>query len=262
MEYKRNRPSRGATIKPIAEDMLPSEERLEAFRSGLLSWFEQHGRPYPWRNRSATTYEKIIAEVLLQRTQAGSVARFFRGFVRRFPSWAVLSTATEEELGEYLKAIGLWRRRAASIRLLAGEMAGRRGRFPRTREEVQALPGVGQYIANSILLFCHREAQPLLDVNMARVLERYFQPRKLADIRDDPYLQALARAVVSGEDPVAMNWAILDHAALVCKQRTPLCETCPVAAGCRYFLERAGLEPPVANVGTSQAAAEQRRQAA
>ena len=114
-------------------------------------------------------------------------------------------------------------------------MDARNGRFPKSREEIQKLPGVGQYIANSIELLCHGKAKPLLDVNMARVLERFFGPRKLADIRYDPYLQKLAHKVVDVEDPVRMNWAILDFAALVCKTRNPLCETCPVAKNCIYF---------------------------
>jgi A/G-specific adenine glycosylase len=209
-----------------------TEERIRTFRDRLLEWFQAHRRRFPWRNRSASPYEKIVAEILLQRTQADTVARFFRGFLRRFPSWSSLAEASEEEIGEFLRPVGLWRRRAASLKLLAAEMAQRRGRFPADRDQLERLPGVGQYIANSVLLFCHGEAQPLLDTNMARVLERYFGPRKLADIRDDPYLQALSRRVIDSDDPISLNWAILDHAALVCKIRRPLCDTCPLAPDC------------------------------
>jgi hypothetical protein len=59
----------------------------------------------------------------------------------------------------------------------------------------------GQYIANAVLLLCHGEPQPLLDVNMARVLERVFGPKKLADIRYDPYLQQLAMRIVQCKKP-------------------------------------------------------------
>ena len=107
------------------------------------------------------------------------------------------------------------------------------GSFTKSRRKIEALPGVGQYIANAILMFCHGEPQPLLDTNMARVLERYFGPRKLADIRYDPYLQDLSRKVVNGNNPHIINWAILDFAALVCKIRSPLCESCPLARKCR-----------------------------
>lgn len=142
--------------------------------------------------------------------------------------------ATEVDLQQYLQPLGLWRRRAASLEKLANEMAKRRGKFPERREEIEQLPNVGQYIANAILLFCHGDPQPLLDVNMARVLERFFGPRKLADIRYDPYLQSLAKAVVSSKNPHVINWAILDHATLICKISTPLCTVCPVVLRCKF----------------------------
>lgn len=213
---------------------LPAAKEIAWFRRKLLSWFRSNGRTFPWREESAGDYVKIVSEVLLQRTRAEVVAAFLPNFIERFPSWDRLAIATEDDLRQYLQPIGLWRRRAASLEKLAGEMAKRGGLFPRTREEIEQLPNVGQYIANAILLFCHREPQPLLDVNMARVLERFFGPRKLADIRYDPYLQSLAKAVVSSKNPAAINWAILDHATLICKISNPLCHTCPVVDQCQF----------------------------
>ena len=93
---------------------------------------------------------------------------------------------------------------------------------------------MGQYVARAILLFCHGQPEPLLDTNMARVLERYFGPRQLADIRHDPYLQELSRRVVAAGDPVVINWAILDLGAMVCKPRTPECNACPLKRGCQF----------------------------
>jgi A/G-specific adenine glycosylase len=113
-------------------------------------------------------------------------------------------------------------------------MIKRNGRFPKERMDVEALPGVGQYIANAVLLFCHGMPQPLLDANMARVLERVFGSRKLADIRYDPYLQGLAKKVVECEDAGKINWAILDLAGAVCLQRKPRCTECPLEFMCRY----------------------------
>ncbi len=72
--------------------------------------------------------------------------------------------------------------------------------LPSTRDELQALPGVGQYIASALLTVCFGRREPLLDENMARVLERFFGPRHLADIRFDPYLQQLSRMVLPAND--------------------------------------------------------------
>ena len=233
--------------KPLAasaqgQQHLPSERELDRFRQSLLRWFRRNGRPFPWRAKSAGSYVRVISEILLQRTQADRVNEFFREFIKAYPSWRHLADATEVQLQQVLQPLGLWRRRAASILALAREMKNRRGRFPGSRETVEALPGVGQYIANAILLLCHEQPQPLLDVNMARVLERNFGPRKLVDIRYDPHLQALAAKVLSRGSATSLNWAILDLAGLLCLRREPLCEQCPLVSSCQFGRTRAKVE--------------------
>jgi|SRR6185369_14205621 len=221
-------------LAPPPNLKLPKKSQVKWFQARLLRWGALHGRQFPWRKRSANNYTRIVSEVLLQRTRADVVARFLPSFLADYPSWTVLAKARRTELRKYLQPIGLWRQRSASLKNLAVEVARRHGSFPRNREEIEALPNVGQYIANAILLFCHNEAQPLLDVNMARVVERFFGPRRLVDIRDDPYLQILCKAIVRSPDPVAINWAILDHATLVCKRSKPICCECPLVSRCKF----------------------------
>lgn len=211
---------------------LPDSRRVAAFRRGLLRWYAAEGRHFPWRSRSATNYQRIISEVLLQRTRAGTVASFFPRFIRSWPSWRQLALAKRRQLETALLPIGLQKRRAQSILALARAMSLRRGRFPDSRPHIEALPGVGQYIANAVELFVHGRPMPLLDVNMSRLLERYFGPRQLADIRFDPYLQRLAALIVRGDEASKLNWGVLDFAASVCTIQTPSCYKCPLRSGC------------------------------
>jgi len=111
-------------------------------------------------------------------------------------------------------------------------MTDRNGRFPKDRDAIEALPGIGQYIANAVMLFCHGQSRPLLDVNMARVLERVFGPRKLVDIRHDPYLQELASRVARCKNSAKLNWAILDLGATICLAKNPRCRECPLVSMC------------------------------
>jgi A/G-specific adenine glycosylase len=215
--------------------MFRNNRNIPWFREKVSRWYSKGGRKFPWRNKSASKYQIIISEVLLQRTQAETVSRFYPQFIKKFPSWEFLAKAKKKDLQNFLKPIGLWRQRANAIKNLSTEMAKRNGRFPKTREEIEKIPAVGQYIANAILMFCHEQPQPLLDVNMARVLERFFGPRKLADIRYDPYLQQLAMDVLPKRRFREFNWAILDFASLVCKPQKPLCNECCLNKRCRYF---------------------------
>ena len=207
------------------------------FRMDVLKWYRSHGRTFPWRDSSISDYEKVLAEILLQRTRAETVAQHYSDIVNRFPSWSALANANKSDLIEALRPLGLWRQKTTTLKNLAMELVRLRQTLPRQREDVEKLPGVGQYIANSIMLLCHNEAEALLDGNMARVIERYFQPRKLKDIRYDPFLQCVSRKLVNCEESIAVNWAILDLAAAVCVVRSPKCNVCPMARHCNYVRE-------------------------
>lgn len=218
----------------IKARLLSDDHRISAFQQLILGWYRRNGRTFPWRSPSVSRYAQVVSEILLQRTRAQTVAKFFPHFIKRFPGWNQLALATQAELRLFLEPIGLWRRRAASLRELAKEMQARRGRFPTARTEIEALPGIGQYVASAAMVFYHGGREPLLDVNMARVLERCFAPRSLADIRYDPWLQALARSVVNHRRAREINWAVLDLAATTCIARKPRCEACPLQVCCRY----------------------------
>lgn len=212
-----------------------SNSQIEYFQNKILEWYSENGRHFPWRNPSATNYEKIISEVLLQRTKAETVAKFFPTFLKKYPSWRQLGNATEAELKETLKPLGLYNQRGSRLYNLAQEMKKRNGRFPDSRDMVEEISMMGQYITNAYELFILNKPSPLIDVNMARVLERYFGPRKLADIRYDPYLQELSKEVVEHQNAKKINWAILDFAANVCKKRTPICNNCKLKTFCNYL---------------------------
>lgn len=210
-------------------------ENIKELQDKLLEWFAKNGRKFPWRNKGLTNYQIVIAETLLQRTKAETIAKFYKPFVKEFPNWKSLLNADINKLEEYLRPVGLYRQRAKRLQSLATEMVKRNGKLPKDRKELESIPFLGQYIANSIELIIFKQPSPLIDVNMARVLERYFGERKLADIRYDPYLQKLCYRVVNHPNPKAINWAILDFAALVCKAPKPLCSICPISDKCNYF---------------------------
>lgn len=223
-------------ISALPESALPSRRRIADIQRRLLKWFIENDRRYQWRRPSATKYQRVIAEVLLQRTKADVVAQIFSGFVAKYPSWSSLAKASEQELEEQLRPLGLWKRRSISMKALAVALARSRGRYPKDRASVEELPGVGQYICNAILMFDQGVCAPLLDVNLARVLERLFGPRRLADIRYDPFLQRISSRIVEHTNPALINWAFLDHAALICTIRTPKCTVCPLKRSCCYYV--------------------------
>jgi A/G-specific adenine glycosylase len=210
-------------------------KKICGFQSILLYWYKQNGRRFPWRKKNLTHYQLILAEALLQRTKAETVARFYDNFIREFPNWVSISKAKLVKIENRLKPIGLFKQRAKRLKKLAAEMVSRNGRLPRSRLELEKIPFLGQYIANAIELTIFNMRSPLIDVNMARLLERFFGERKMSDIRYDPYLQKLSHNVVNHPMTKEMNWAILDFASTICKARNPLHGNCPLNKKCSYY---------------------------
>lgn len=212
-----------------------TNKKIKFFQDNIIEWYKINGRKFPWRNKGLTQYQLVIAETLLQRTKAETVSKFYKQFIKDFPNWIALANANTLDIEEYLKPIGLYKQRSKRLKGLALEMVKRKGRLPRDRAELESIPFMGQYTANAVELVVFNQPSPLIDVNMARVLERYFGKRKMADIRYDPYLQKLSYKVVNHENAKEINWAILDFAAIVCKARNPLHHICPLRKNCNFM---------------------------
>jgi len=123
------------------------KNKIKYFKTKLLNWFYENRRQFPWRDECRSCYEIIIAEILLQRTKAETVSKIYLSFLDRFDSWESLAKATEEEIEEYLKPLGLWRQKAQRIKALASEVI-KVGNLPKNREKLETYPMMGQYIVN------------------------------------------------------------------------------------------------------------------
>jgi A/G-specific adenine glycosylase len=215
---------------------LSSDSKIQDFQELILKWFSTNSRDFPWRKKSISKYQIIISEILLQRTKAETAAKFYPKFIKKYPSWKQLGEASQIELQQAFKPIGLYIQRGNRLFALAQEMKKRKGLLPKNREEIEEIPMMGQYLSNAYELFVLNRPSPLLDVNMARVLERYFGKRQLSDIRFDPYLQDLSHKLVNHPNSKELNWAILDLGALICTNRHPLCFKCPLNVQCKHNL--------------------------
>ncbi len=210
---------------------LPGDERVIWLRGQLLSWFERCGRTFSWREAGRNAYEVVVAEILLQRTTAGAVAQAYIPFLARYPSWTALGQAPQEELWQALRPLGLWRQKADVLLSLARTVEETGGALPASRRELERFKGVGQYTASAVLSVVYGQAEPLVDVNTARVLGRFFGFRPLPKV-GDPHLHGFARCLTVGEKSLTVSWAVLDFGALVCRARYPLCQRCPLSGSC------------------------------
>ncbi len=208
-------------------------ERIRWLRRRLLSWFVCNGR-FLWREPDRAPYEVVVAEVLLQRTTTVEVARAYPGFIEHFPSWTSLAQAPLECLEIVLRPLGLWRQKTLAFQSLAQSIVANGGVVPSSRAELERLRGIGPYTASAVLAIVYGRAEPLLDVNMARLLGRFLASPEHTEARSRRMLHALALRLVRSKRSLAVNWAALDFGALVCCARQPRCPECVLRTRCQY----------------------------
>ena len=227
----------GRTREASCELASEAVECIPWLRRRLLSWFERNGRSFPWRDPGRTPYEVVVAEILLQRTTAAGVARAYSVFIERYPSWAALLQAPLNGLESALRPLGLWRQKALVFHHLAESIEERGGAIPRTRAELERLRGIGPYTASAVLAIVYGRAEPLLDVNTARLLGRFLGSPGHTEAGSKRSLNAFALRLVSGKRCLEINWAVLDFGALVCRARRPRCPECPLRTRCRFLIQ-------------------------
>src|SRR3954471_23332049 len=208
------------------------------FARRLLRWYERARRDLPSRAVGADgrpdPYHVLVSEAMLQQTQVATVIPYFNRFVARFPTFADLAAADEQEVLRLWQGLGYYSRarnlRAAARRVV--EEFG--GRLPRDVEQLRSLPGIGRYTAGAIASIAFGRRAPILDGNVVRVLCR--TDRVTADPREkgtQTVLWARAEAILPKSRLGDFNSALMELGALVCTPRAPQCLICPVREHCR-----------------------------
>jgi endonuclease-3 len=132
---------------------------------------------------------------------------------------------------ELIKTIGLFRMKAKNVVALSMKLvAEHNSEVPRTREALEALPGVGRKTANVVLNIAFGEPTIAVDTHIFRVGNR----TGLAPGRNPFEVETKLEAVVPDQyKRHAHHWLIL-HGRYVCVARKPLCENCIIADLCKW----------------------------
>jgi A/G-specific adenine glycosylase len=179
-----------------------------------------------------------VAEVLLQQTRVAQAAPYFERFVRAFPTARALARAPLPRVLKVWQGAGYYAR-AHHLRAAAQQIVRERhGRLPATVPELEALPGVGPYIARAVAAIAFGEPCVALEANGRRVAARW--TRDEGDVRDPTVGARLAKAlekILPRSDPGAFNEAVMELGETVCRPARPHCPACPVPFACRAYRE-------------------------
>jgi endonuclease-3 len=203
-------------------------------RAEVFEFFRRlaEANPSPTTELNFTNpYTLLVAVVLSAQATDASVNIACKPLFARIRTPQQMVELGEDALRDAIKAIGLFNTKAKNVIALSQALIDRfGGEVPRTREELQSLPGVGRKTANVVLNTAWGEETFAVDTHVFRVCNR----TGLAPGKNVDEVEAkLEKIVPQPFRRDAHHWLIL-HGRYTCKARLPECWRCPVIDLCRY----------------------------
>jgi endonuclease-3 len=188
--------------------------------------------PKPQTELEYTTPFELLIAVLLsaQATDVGVNKATRKLYPVANTPQAMLDLGVDE-LMDYIKTIGLYKTKAknviATCQILVDKYGGE---VPRTREELEELPGVGRKTANVVLNTAFGELAMAVDTHIFRVSNRTgIAPGKNVDIVEQKLMKFVPKEFLLD----AHHWLIL-HGRYICTARNPKCWNCLIADLCEF----------------------------
>lgn len=206
--------------------MAVSIGKRHQLRRALLSWYDANQRDLPWRH-TRDPYRIWISEIMLQQTRVAVVMERYRRFLKRFPSVGILARARESSVLAEWSGLGYYRR-ARNLQAAAKViMRDHKGKFPRSADTLQNLPGVGRYTAAAIASIAFGETIAVVDGNVERVLARLLGHEQRGESK-----WATAQDLLDKQRSGDFNQAMMELGATVCLPVQPACRSCPIKKFC------------------------------
>jgi len=177
----------------------------------------------------ASVFELLVAVLLSAQATDRGVNKATRHLFAIAPTPQKMLALGLDAVQDAIKTIGLYRNKAknliATCRILVD---AHDGRVPRTREALEALPGVGRKTANVVLSNAFGDATIAVDTHVFRVANRTgLAPGRTPTEVEQRLLARVPEEFVQN----AHHWLIL-HGRYICQAKRPLCEICAVARWC------------------------------
>jgi endonuclease III len=176
-------------------------------------------------------YTLLVAVVLSAQATDAGVNKATRELFKVADTPQKMLTLGEEKLRDYIRTIGLYRNKAKNVIALSEKLIKDfGGEVPRTRAEIEELPGAGRKTANVVLNMAYGEHTLAVDTHVFRVANR----TGLAPGKTPLEVELGLEKVVPPEFMLhAHHWLIL-HGRYTCLARKPRCEVCLINDLCRW----------------------------
>jgi A/G-specific adenine glycosylase len=195
-------------IKKI-DAILARPGRLSArqFQRIILDFYRIEGRTFAWR-KTTNAYRITVSEVMLQQTQTERVVEKYPLFLKQFPTWRALASASTAEVLKVWQGLGYYRRALNLHRAAKVISEQHRGRIPGTVDELRLIPGFGPYTAAAVLTFSKNQPHPMIETNIRDLYLYAFFPG-IAAVHDREILN-MVQETMHLPDPRSWFYALMD----------------------------------------------------
>ncbi len=179
-------------------------------------------------------FELLIATILSAQCTDARVNIITRRLFAQASTPAAVLELGEEQLRQLIRGCGLHNNKAANIMAACHMLQEQHGgEVPRTREELEALPGVGRKTASGVLSTAFGQPAIAVDTHVFRVSKRLGLAEGITPEKTEQQLmKAFPRQRWSHS-----HHLLIFHGRNLCMARRPLCEQCPLKGMCNYYQE-------------------------
>ena len=178
-----------------------------------------------------TPFTLLVAVVLSAQATDAGVNKATPALFTAADTPAKMAALGEAQVQELIKTIGLYRTKAKNVVALSKKLVEEHGgEVPRTREALEALPGVGRKTANVVLNIAFGELTIAVDTHIFRVGNRTGLATGKTPFEVEMKLEAVVPTQYKRH---AHHWLIL-HGRYICVARRPQCEKCLIADLCKW----------------------------
>jgi endonuclease III len=220
------RPKKRKAREPAGSEGFPPDKAAELYRRLAME------RPNPKTELEyRDPFTLVVAVALSAQATDVSVNKATKALFEIADTPERMVQLGEAGVAQHIRTIGLWRNKAKNVIALSKQIIEKHGgTTPRTREDLEALPGVGRKTANVVLAEAYGEATIAVDTHVFRVSNRTgLAPGATPEKVEARLMEVTPERYKRG----AHHWLIL-HGRYTCLARKPGCPECVIRELCEY----------------------------
>jgi len=195
----------------------------------LSSLYPEYSNRKPKAKIYSKSYTSLIGVMLSAQSQDKRTAVACRQLFALANTPEEMLKLSQEEIIEAIKPAGLFNAKSKNILATSKILLEKfDGRVPSTQKELMTLPGVGRKSSDIVMRFVFGEPHIAVDTHVFRMLWRL----GWADSLDEGKASITVNDTTPSKYKYGAHMWLITHAKLVCKSRSPFCDTCVISAAC------------------------------